>query len=54
VFWTTAASPELVAIAVGAFADPSFPAPAASFFETQRHHWLALPETIEHHERFRT
>jgi hypothetical protein len=54
VFWTTAASPELVAIAVGAFADPGFPAPSASFFETQRHHWLALPETIEHYRGSRS
>jgi hypothetical protein len=53
VFWTTAASPDLVAIAVGAFADPAFPPPAASFFETRQHHWLALSETIEHYDGFR-
>lgn len=54
VYWTTAASPELVAIAVGAFADPTFPPPSASFFEARRHPWLALPQTIDHFERFRS
>jgi hypothetical protein len=53
VYWTTATSPELVTIAVGTFADPRFSPPSASFFEARRHRWLALPETIEHYERFR-
>jgi hypothetical protein len=54
VFWTTTTSPELVAIAIGAFADPSLPAPSASFFEARRHHWLPVPDEIEHYQRFRS
>jgi hypothetical protein len=32
-----------VAVAVGAFADPSFPAPRASVYECRRHPWVRLP-----------
>lgn len=53
VFWTTADLPELIAIAIGAFADPGFPPPSASFFEARRHHWLPVPNEIEHYEGFR-
>lgn len=36
--------PELVAIPLGAFADPAFPAPEFSVYERRRHHWVLLPE----------
>lgn len=49
VFWTNTAAAD-VGIAVGAFADPAFPAPTASFFETRRHPWAAMPESVEHYE----
>jgi hypothetical protein len=32
-----------VAVAVGAFVDPSFPAPRASVYECRRHPWVRLP-----------
>lgn len=48
VFLTTEASPGIVAIPVGAFADPSFPAPKTSVWEERRHSWLRLPDDIEH------
>jgi hypothetical protein len=32
-----------VAVAVGAFADPSFPPPRASVYECRRHGWVQLP-----------
>ncbi|MYM25206.1 GFA family protein [Duganella sp. FT135W] len=32
-----------VSIAVGAFADPSFPAPTASIYDVRRHTWVQLP-----------
>jgi len=32
-----------VAVAVGAFADPSFPAPQVSVYDCRRHPWVALP-----------
>jgi hypothetical protein len=47
VFYTTGEEPELTAIAVGAFADPSFPPPTRSSYDGRRHGWVALPEGIE-------
>ena len=38
---------DLIAIAVGAFADPSFPPPVVSVYESRRHPWVVVPETIE-------
>lgn len=38
-----------VAIPVGAFADPGFPAPRVSVYEERRHAWVSLPEGVEHH-----
>lgn len=50
VFWSPEAMPEWVLVAVGAFADPSFPAPAVSVYESRSHAWVfdagALP--MEH------
>ena len=48
VFYTTAAAPDVVAVPVGAFADPSFPPPTVSVYESRRHPWLGLPDGIEH------
>jgi hypothetical protein len=42
------ATPGIVAVPVGAFADPSFPAPTRSVWEERRHSWLRLPDDIEH------
>ena len=50
VFYRTASAPELVAVPVGAFADPTFPSPTVSVWESRRHPWLQLPEDIEHWE----
>ena len=40
VCWEAEAFHGHVAVAVGSFADPSFPAPAFSGWEARRHHWL--------------
>jgi hypothetical protein len=48
VFYTNASQPDLIAVPVGAFADPAFPAPTVSVWESRRHPWVALPEEIEH------
>jgi hypothetical protein len=37
-----------IAIAVGAFAEPDFPAPTFSVYEERMHRWVGLPEGIEH------
>ena len=39
---------ETIAIPVGAFADPRFPAPTFSVWEEDKHAWVSLPENIEH------
>jgi hypothetical protein len=39
---------DVVAAPVGAFADPSFPPPTVSVYESRRHPWLAVPDAIEH------
>jgi hypothetical protein len=40
-----------VSVAVGAFADPSFPAPRVSVYDCRRHHWVELPAGVEAYER---
>jgi hypothetical protein len=45
VYW---AGPEHIAVPVGAFADPNFPAPRVSVWEDRMHPWVGLPDGIEH------
>jgi hypothetical protein len=40
VYWEAEAFPGHIAVAVGAFADPGFPAPTSSGWEARRHHWV--------------
>ena len=43
--------PDLIAVAIGAFADPAFPSPLYSVWEVRKHDWLAITgEGIEHYE----
>jgi hypothetical protein len=39
VFWDGTGFPDLIAVAIGSFADPGFPAPRHSVFEAKRHRW---------------
>lgn len=48
VYWQPVQSPDVIAIAVGAFADPAFPAPTFSVYEERRHRWVELLGEIEH------
>jgi hypothetical protein len=48
VFYGSETSPEVTAIAVGAFADPQFPSPVFSVYEARKHSWVELPGEIEH------
>jgi hypothetical protein len=41
---------ELIAVPIGAFADPSFPPPRISVYESRRHPWVAVPAEAEHHD----
>jgi hypothetical protein len=42
--------PELIAVPIGAFADPGFPPPRISVYESRRHPWVAVPPDAEHHD----
>jgi hypothetical protein len=48
VFYTLATAPDAVAVPIGAFADPTFPPPNFSVWESRRHRWVAIPEAVEH------
>ena len=48
VFYATANAPDVVAVPIGAFADPSFPPPTVSVYESRRHPWLSVPDAIGH------
>jgi hypothetical protein len=49
VYYVIAAAPELVAVPVGAFADPSFPPPRFSVWEKRKHAWVTMPADVESH-----
>jgi hypothetical protein len=40
--------PGVIGIAVGAIADPAFPAPVLSGWEETRHRWVSIPGPIPH------
>jgi len=48
VYYQFDARPELVAVAVGNFADPNFPPPVFSVYEDRKHAWVSTPEDAEH------
>jgi hypothetical protein len=49
VYYQLDAIPDIVAIAVGNFADPTFPAPRISVYEDRKHAWVSTPPDAEHH-----
>ena len=51
VFHTEEGREESVSVAVGAFADPGFPAPRVSVYDSRRHSWVTLPAGTEAFER---
>lgn len=50
VHYRSDSEPLVVAIPVGAFADPSFLAPAASFYERRKHAWVQMPRDMTHED----
>jgi len=48
VFYEPEALPDFIAIPVGAFADPTFPAPTVSVYEDRMHAWVVPPPGAEH------
>ena len=49
--WTLEDLPGMVAVAVGAFADPAFPPPHVSVYEDRKHGWVKLPQSVTEHHR---
>ncbi len=47
VYYTLASAPDVIAVPVGAFADPGFPAPQFSVWDSRKHGWVSLPATAE-------
>jgi hypothetical protein len=50
-WWEPERLPDLIAVAVGCFADRAFPMPAQAVWTDEQHHWLELPETLTAHAR---
>jgi hypothetical protein len=50
VYYVLPSTPDVVAVAVGAFADPGFPGPRFSVWESRRHAWVTLPSDTERSE----
>ena len=48
VHWEADARPDTYILAVGTFADPSFPPPSVSIFEESKHTWMQLPDGTKH------
>jgi hypothetical protein len=46
VYYTGSYAPESTAVAVGAFADRTFPGPTVEVYEERRHPWLEKPKGI--------
>ena len=51
VFHTEVGYEKAVSVAVGAFADPQFPAPKVSVYDCRRHPWVRLPDGITKFEK---
>jgi hypothetical protein len=47
VFYTEPTEPDLVVVSVGSFADPSFPPPTESGYDSRRHPWVGLADSIQ-------
>ncbi len=47
VYYRIDSAPDLTAVAIGAFADPNFPAPKFSVYEERKHAWSGVPADAE-------
>jgi hypothetical protein len=50
VYYDVADMPGVIAVPVGAFADPTFPAPTVSVYEARKHAWVTVPGQVEHYD----
>jgi hypothetical protein len=49
VFYTEPDDPDLIVVSIGSFADPTFPPPTVSGYDSRRHPWVGLPESVARH-----
>jgi len=49
VFYTEPTESDRIVVSVGPFADPSFSPPTESGYDSRRHHWVGLPDSIQRH-----
>jgi hypothetical protein len=49
VYYCAAAMRGVIAVPVGALADPAFASPTVSVYEDRRHPWVTLPPSVEIH-----
>ncbi len=47
VYYVLGSAPDVVAVPVGAFADPSFPPPRVSVYESRKHPWVTMPSGVD-------
>lgn len=48
VYYEPEAMPDFISIPVGVFADPQFPTPTVSVYESRMHRWVVPPAEAEH------
>ena len=46
IYYRAEAMPDVIAIPVGAFADPTFPPPRVVVYTTRRHPWAVMPNLV--------
>lgn len=51
VFWEREGAPDMLTVAVGAFADPAFPPPVRTVWVENMHDWLPFPKSIPRHPK---
>ena len=51
VLWENERVADTVCVAVGAFADPTFPRPVRTVWTESKHDWLPFPDDIPHHAK---
>ena len=51
IYWRADNLPSMIGVAVGAFADPNYPAPVRSIFELTKHGWVQMNEAVEHFQQ---
>lgn len=51
VYWYGEFAPDLINIAIGNFADPTFPPPQYAVWNENKHPWVEVPESCQRFER---